>query len=142
MNRYTQNKTLGVTHFNHYPKSVFFFSFYIPVKVYKTDLLVTLLTEYLTTLQGRCHWVQNTMTTPWHHKKLRRFTYELQKKKKSRHEKEANNTTLSQTRYQVKNVHEIIADKMFAALWVIVWAILHFHRSHLIYRQALHMIIN
>ena len=56
--------------------------FYIPIKIYNTDLLVTLLTEYLTTLQGRCHWVQNTMTTPWHHKKLRRFTYELQKKKK------------------------------------------------------------
>ena len=52
--------------------------------------------------------------------------------------------TLSQTRYQVKNVREIIADKMFAALWLIVWVILHFHRSHLIYnlRQALHMIIN
>ena len=58
------------------------FFFYIPIKIYNTDLLVTLLTEYLTTLQGRCHWVQNTMTTPWHHKKLRRFTYELQKKKK------------------------------------------------------------
>ena len=59
----------------------FFFFFYMPIKIYNTDLLVTLLTEYLTTLQGRCHWVQNAMTTPWHHKKLRRFTYELQKKK-------------------------------------------------------------
>ena len=41
--------------------------------------------------------------------------------------------TLSQTRYQVKNVCEII-----------VWVILHFHRSHIIYnlRQALHMMIN
>ena len=53
----------------------------MPIKIYNTDLLVTLLTEYLTTLQGRYHWVQNAMTTPWHHKKLRRFTYELQKKK-------------------------------------------------------------
>ena len=53
--------------------------FYIPIKIYNTNLLVTLLTEYLTTLRGRCHWVQNAMTTPWHHKKLRRLTYGLQK---------------------------------------------------------------
>ena len=76
------------------PRRPNFFFFYMPIKIYNTDLLVTLLTEYLTTLQGRCHRVQNAMTTPWHHKELRRFTYELQKKKNSRHEKEAKNTTL------------------------------------------------
>ena len=67
------------------PYEIFFermLFFYIPIKIYNADLLYTLLTEYLTTLQGRCHWVQNTMTSPWHHKKLRRFTYELQKEKK------------------------------------------------------------
>ena len=42
--------------------------FYNPIKIYNTNLLLTLLTEYLTTLQGRCHWVQNDMTTPWYHK--------------------------------------------------------------------------
>ena len=62
------------------------------MKIYNTDLLVTLLTEYLTTLQGRCHWVQNTMTTPWHHKKLRRFTYELKKEKKIQDMKEKQRT--------------------------------------------------
>ena len=69
------------------------------------------------------------------------YIWITEEKKNSRHEKEAKkHYTLSQTRYQVKYVREIIADKMFAALWVI----LHFHRSHLIYnlRQALHMIIN
>ena len=58
------------------------FHFYISIKTYNTNLLVTLHTEYLTTLRGRCHWVQNAMTTPWHHKKQKRLTYELQKENK------------------------------------------------------------
>ena len=42
--------------------------FFIPMKIYNANLLVTLLAECLTTLRGRCHWMQNTMTTSWHHK--------------------------------------------------------------------------
>ena len=81
--------------------------FSIPIRIYNTNLLVTMLTEYLTTLNGRCHLVQNTMTVPWHHEKLRRFTNELRKENRTRHEKRSKeHYTLSQTRSKVKSVCE------------------------------------
>ena len=75
-------------------ENLMIYFFFTSIKNLQTKLHSTLLTENLTTLRGRCHWVQNSMTTPWHHKKRRRLTYELRKENYKTWEKEAKRTTL------------------------------------------------